>query len=697
MRTPAHAGPAPGHRRLAAAAVVAVVAALVAANGSAASAAAAAAVDWTPFGPPAGLVATLALDSAGNVLTSTAASGVYRSNDLGATWQLSSQGMGTETARALAVDASSGQQVAVTTTGVFSRPGTGAAWQLLARTNVFGSPGTLGDALALSPGATTPSWFLARGRRVFHSADGGRSWRQALATQDEVASILVDPHDPRSVFVGTDGSDEQGALLHSGDEGATWESITAAEPLPSNPGILPFLDGVASLAAIATRPATLFAVASSALLRSTDGGATWQLISDLPTPPGAQLFVQSIAAGPGPGAKLYLLYEAFEGSTGAQLFGALVSADLGTSWKRLDRSGLAAGDHLAVQPGTGNLLALQVDRIAIGRGQGQRWSAARLGDQFCGGPSGGEARLAFSAGGRRAVMLVGGRLFVGTDGGVRLVAVGPDSEPDGECARFRDLAVDAASGTWFALSDRAVYSSTDGVRWQPQPADGLANFDPSSFTLAALGGNRLLAGTCGIARSDDGGRTWVETFPCEDSSGGVNLVRRFVVAPEDPERVFALMISAQATGFPGRTQFVEVSENAGRSWVRLGLAADALAIDGPSRTPLLWALGGQGLFRSGDLGNRWMKVGTFSTGADPLTDAYLGTRVDLETDPHDPSVLYAAKWDGFWRSGDAGRTFTPMNEGLQAENLRLVRILVDPTGARRLYAAGLSLFTSPNE
>ncbi len=702
----------------------------------------AAGAGWIPFGPPAGLLATLALDGAGNILTSTSESGVYRSDDLGVSWQLSSQGMGTETARALAVDAAGGEQVAVTATGVFARAGGGAAWRLLARTALFGAPGSGADVLALSGGAATPSWVLARGRQVFHSGDGGRTWHRVLVTRNEVTSILADPDDAGSVFAGTDGTDHAGELLHSGDGGSTWEPVTAAEPLPGNPGISPFADGVGDLAAVAattaaaplaarpplptfptfptlptipmipttptmpaaaaipaaaggggTRPATLFAVASMALLRSGDGGATWQLVTDLPAPAGTQLSVQSIAAGAGPGARLDLLYEAFDGSTGAQLFGALASDDLGATWSRLDRRGLAAGTHLAVQPGTGNLFALQTDRIAIGLGQGRRWSASRLGDQFCGGPSGGEARLAFAAGGSRPVMLAGGRLFASHDSGAHLAAVSPDDEPGGSCAVFRDLTADAASGTWFALSDRAVWSSADGVQWQAWPHQ-LPNFDPPSFSLAALVGGQLLAGTCGIARSADGGRTWQETLPCDDGTGRVQLVRRLVVDPGDANRVFALVTSDQPTGFPEMASFLAVTEDAGRSWNRLGFAADALAA-GRSRTPLLWALDGQGFFRGTGEGSRWIRVSTFSTGTDPAADIYLGTRADIGVDPRDASVLYVVRWDGAWSSADGGRSFTPLDAGLQADALRLVRIWVDPTGARQLYAAGAALFTRP--
>ncbi len=651
---------------------------------------------WAPFGPPAGLVATLALDRTGGILVTTAESGVYRSDDSGGSWQLSGAGMGTETVRALAVDPRDGREVAVTATGVFTRTRATGPWTLLARSAKFGSSDSATDVLALSPGAATPSWFLARDRQVFHSGDGGRSWKRVLTPETAVTAILVDPGDPRSVFVGTSGIGLGGELLHSADGGLHWAAVTAVERLPGNSGVVPFQFGIVEMAAIPTRPATLFAVAALALFRSLDGGATWQAIADLPGPPGAQLSVESVAAGEGPGAPLYVLYSASGLDSGNGFgFGALASADLGTTWTRIDRRGVARGHHLAVQAGTGNLFALATDRITIGAGQGRRWSASRLGDQFCGGRVGGKARLAFAGGQSRVVMLVGGRLYTSGDRGARFSVVGPDTEPDGDCAEFRDLVADAASGTWFALSDRSLYSSADGVHWQAQPPHGLPDFDPSSFALAALGGSRLLAGRCGIARSLDGGRTWVETLACSDGSGHAPLVRRLVVDPEDGNRVLALLITVQNFGFPEPRESLALSEDAGLTWRPLDFPADALAFD--RSAPDLLALREAGFFRSADLGGRWSKISGFGTGADTDSSVYLGPRADLAVRPEAPALLYVAKWDGFWRSTDGGATWSPQNAGLQPAARRLVRVVLDPNRAGPLYAASDSLFTRPDE
>jgi hypothetical protein len=649
---------------------------------------------WAPFGPPAGLVATLALDRAGGILVSTTESGVYKSDDSGGSWQLSGAGMGTETVRALAVDPRDGREVAVTATSVFTRTRATGPWTLLTRSGRFGSSASATDVLALSPGAATPSWFLARDRQVFHSGDGGRSWKLVLTPETAVTAILVDPGDPRSVFVGTTFTGLAGGLLHSADLGLHWAAVTVVERLPDNPGVVPLHFGISEMAAIPTRPATLFVVAALGLFRSLDGGATWQAIADLPGPPGAQLSVQSIAAGEGPGAPLYVLYLA-SGPDGVFSVGALASADLGTTWTRIDRRGLAYGTHLAVQAGTGNLFALATDRIAIGAGQGRRWSTSRLGDQFCGGRAGGEARLAFAGGRSRVVMLVGGRLYTSNDRGARFSVVGPDAEPDGDCAEFQDLVADAASGTWFALSNRALYSSADGVHWQAQPPSGLPTFDPSSFSLAALGGSRLLAGACGISRSLDGGRTWVETLACIDDSDHASLVRRLVVDPEDGNRVLALLITVQNFGFPEPRESLALSEDAGLTWRPLDFPADALAFD-RSASDLL-TLQGSGFFRSTDLGGRWSKISGFGTGADTQSSVYFGPRADLAVRPEAPALLYVAKWDGFWRSTDGGATWSPQNAGLQPAARRLVRVVLDPTGAGQLYAASDSLFTSPAE
>jgi photosystem II stability/assembly factor-like uncharacterized protein len=640
---------------------------------------------WVPFGPPPGGVSTLALDAGGNIYASTEQGGVYKSADQGASWAFSGSGMGTESVRALAADASGTQLVAITGSGVFSSLDSAHSWVLLARAEILDVASATADVLALANGA--PTWFLGRQRQLFRSLDAGRSWSKVLVTDADIASILVDPHDPTSVFVGTTQSFPN-QLLHSDDGGTTWAPVTNVEPLPSNPQSSPFVFGVGDLVAVPTRPGTLFVVAGGALFRSLDGGGSWRWLPGVSAPGGPQLFVESVAAGPGRRGEIFLLYEV-RGPAGRQRFGALVSSDLGTTWSRLDRQGLAEGLHLQVQPGTGDLVALQADRVAIGQEHGQDWTTSRLGGEFCGGLSG-IARIVRSTDPALVVTLVGSRLYRSANGGASFSAVSPDTENGGGCVEFTDVALDAASGTWFGLSTRDLYQSSDGTNWSVVSTTGFDNFDPPLYNLVALGNDQLLVGTCGIARSADGGRTWVETLACEAHPEFAQMVRRLIPDPSDPNRVAALVVEVREEGFPTATYFTELSADGGRSWKRVNVLLDALAFD-PVRPQRLDALRGDTFLRSVDGGQTWKQLSSFGV-PDPDPSIYFGSQADLAVEASSPLTVDVARWDGVWRSRDGGLTFTPLNAGLETAVLPLSRITAaEPPG--RLWVSGQGVFT----
>ena len=187
---------------------------------------------WTRLGPDGGWVLALAVSPhPDHAIFAATPSGVFRSLDDGASWQLA--GLAGERVLALAVDP-------VT-------PG-----RLYAGVD---APGTRGDG------------------GVFLSTDAGVSWTPARQGLEEpsytpespyfhyepVYSLLVDPHDGGTVWAGT----HQG-LFTSSDGGSTWAHLA-------------FDRTVDVLAASSASPATRFAAVRNSyrLYRSPDAGATW--------------------------------------------------------------------------------------------------------------------------------------------------------------------------------------------------------------------------------------------------------------------------------------------------------------------------------------------------------------------------------------------------------------------------------------
>ena len=105
------------------------------------------------------------------------------------------------------------------------------------------------------------------------SDDNGETWRQVPApvSLDLVAVYLVSP---RTGWA----TGQDGIVLHTADGGATWSSRTT--------GLLS--SQVVSLTVDPRTPTTLYAGTVVGLFKSTDGSATWNLISaDLSTEGGA--------------------------------------------------------------------------------------------------------------------------------------------------------------------------------------------------------------------------------------------------------------------------------------------------------------------------------------------------------------------------------------------------------------------------
>jgi len=166
------------------------------------------------------------------------------------------------------------------------------------------STGSIG-ALALAPsnpeiiyvgsgeGLQRPD--LSVGDGMFKSTDGGATWRHiGLSDAQQICSIIVDPRDPNRVFVAVlghpYGPNTQRGIFTTTDGGQHWSKslyidentgATQVEFDPSNPNIL-----YADLWAARQGPWEngAWEGKTSGLFKSTDGGATWnRLTNGLPT------------------------------------------------------------------------------------------------------------------------------------------------------------------------------------------------------------------------------------------------------------------------------------------------------------------------------------------------------------------------------------------------------------------------------
>jgi photosystem II stability/assembly factor-like uncharacterized protein len=211
-------------------------------------------VPWTRLGPTniGGRVVEIALDPtpADTVYAATASGGVWKSTDGAVTWTYSWPPDITQAMGAIAV-ASDGTIYA----------GTGEA----------------------NPGGGSVVWG---GTGLYRSKDGGASWQPiGLPTSGAIGRIVVDPADPKRVFVASAGDlfvpgGERG-VYRSVDGGDSWQRVLAGENAttgaidiaidPKNPSNL--LAAMWDHVRLPTH--RMYAGVGSGVYRSTDGGGTW--------------------------------------------------------------------------------------------------------------------------------------------------------------------------------------------------------------------------------------------------------------------------------------------------------------------------------------------------------------------------------------------------------------------------------------
>ncbi|MFC7195908.1 WD40/YVTN/BNR-like repeat-containing protein [Halosimplex aquaticum] len=113
---------------------------------------------------------------------------------------------------------------------------------------------------------------------IQRTTDGGDTWdRVAPDVDDRVTALAVSPHDPDVVWAGTEPS----AVYRSTDGGDSWESLPPLTDLPSESAWSfpprPHTHHVRWLEVDPHDPERLYvAIEAGALVRTGDGGETWQ-------------------------------------------------------------------------------------------------------------------------------------------------------------------------------------------------------------------------------------------------------------------------------------------------------------------------------------------------------------------------------------------------------------------------------------
>jgi photosystem II stability/assembly factor-like uncharacterized protein len=207
----------------------------------------------------------------------------------------------------------------------------------------------------------------------------------------------------------------------------------------------------------------------------------------------------------------------------------------------------------------------------------------------------------------------------------------------------------------------------------------------------------------GVWKTEDGGLNWKNV---SDGYFGTGSVGAVAVAPSDPNVVFAGMGEACFRGNASHGDGVYKSEDAGKTWTRVGLEATrqiARIRIHPKNPDVVWvaALGEsygasehRGVYRTKDGGKSWQKV--------LYRDEDTGA-IDLTIDPQTPDVLYASllemrrfPWGfrsagpgtGIFKTTDGGDRWTELtdNPGLPSGPKGRIGIALSPARPDRVWA-----------
>jgi photosystem II stability/assembly factor-like uncharacterized protein len=507
---------------------------------------------------------------------------------------------------------------------------------------------------------------------VFRSSDGGANWQPArsgllvgralrlLATGGQDGRILYavpappsNTYEPDRLFVSTDG-------------GGGW----VERGLPIQAGGEFFQTGILAMAASPAHARTIYlAIASNSgaglLFESGDAGLSWQKLDPVPA-----AVILDLAIAPSAPAIMYLVAD-----TGK----ILRSNDAGIHWSRVGRAGGAV--KLAIDPLDPQVLyAASPGKVAKSSDGGRTWSRVTVIQPYAYYPDQ-VAGLAIDPGAPAIIYYANTRL------------VADYGWYDYDLPRFEGM----------------IFRSTDaGESWTRLTITDVVAALAVGRGQGGHAGGRIYAGVSrdGFLRSDDGGSSW------RKSAHGLKAAPVCSIAA-DPFTRNLLYISA---GYCGPYEDGLDSDNdlgflrggAAQAWTALnhGLRDPARVLNAIGIVPdalspgTLYALTGQGLFKSDAGGDHWRALRSLASDQESITA--------LAIDPVDSGTLYAVGFylgyplcGGFCpllpvyfaeRSVDGGKTWKgflpPQLTGTEGGVFPL-DVVVDPHDRNTLYATGL--------
>jgi photosystem II stability/assembly factor-like uncharacterized protein len=492
---------------------------------------------------------------------------------------------------------------------------------------------------------------------IYKSSDGGQSWkamRNGFPKPDSqrftapIGALTFDPAQPTTVYAGIGrprwNKEGQGRIYKSTDTGETWAICTPQSTLDAT--------AIVSDMEVASNGSYVIAATNKGLIRSEDGGASWQAANGgLP-----HLDVMELAIAPSQPQTVYCTLRTTARGEDAWNGGVFRSDDGGRTWQ--SRSvGLG---HIVGKSGSASKLSSQYKEIVVHPRDAE---TVYVGD----------------------AAWVSAGIYKTTNGGRNWQRVTEKEQPKsmdygwitqwGPHAESLTLSPAAPERLWFGTSGHVFSTQNGGTSWQQRYTRQLTDGRWTSNGLEVTCLNDVLPDPhranrvflaymdIGLLRSDDNGQS------VRDANKGMKFRgNTFTVAfdPTQPDVMWA------GTGEWGNNHGeICRSTDGGTSWQRVGTPETGLP-DGQSRSivvdaasPLgkrtLYAtVNGHGIYKSSDGGDSWQAL------HEGLPEVARRQPRGVLLNPRDSKHLRVAlagnyQNGGIWESRDGGTSWTRLS------------------------------------